>query len=137
MPLSDAEAERMIDASALAPLLDEQGPGARTALVDLLVRLAALADAVPEIASVRLNPVLVVPGSAAITDVRITLQPAIPDTRPRSAACRCGIGSVPVFATTGEPGHKNAGHRALVGSGAGVRHNWRTWAQEASADAPP
>ena len=72
----------MIDASALAPVLDEQGPTARPAVVDLLVRLAALAEAVPEIASVRLNPVLVVPGSAAITDVRITLQAAITDTRP-------------------------------------------------------
>jgi acyl-CoA synthetase (NDP forming)/RimJ/RimL family protein N-acetyltransferase len=82
LPLSDAEAERMIDASALAPVLDEQGPTARPAVVDLLVRLAALAEAVPEIASVRLNPVLVVPGSAAITDVRITLQPAVTDTRP-------------------------------------------------------
>jgi acyl-CoA synthetase (NDP forming) len=82
LPLSDAEAERMIDASALAPVLDEQGPTARPAVVDLLVRLAALAEAVPELASVRLNPVLVVPGSAAITDVRITLQPAVTDTRP-------------------------------------------------------
>ena len=60
----------------------ERGPAARAALVDLLVRLAALADAIPEIASVRLNPVLVVPGSAAITDVRLTLQPAVADTRP-------------------------------------------------------
>jgi len=82
LPLTDADAERLIDASAVAPLLDDLGPSAHAALVDLLVRLASLADAVPEIASVRLNPVLVVAGSAAITDVRIGLQPSTPDPRP-------------------------------------------------------
>ncbi|QXC62165.1 GNAT family N-acetyltransferase [Aquihabitans sp. G128] len=82
LPLTDADAERLIDASVVGPLLDEQGPRARAALADLLVRLAGLADAVPEIANVRLNPVLVVAGSAAITDVRIGLQPFTPDTRP-------------------------------------------------------
>lgn len=82
LPLTDADAERLIDASVVAPLLDEQGPQARRALADLLLRLAGLADAVPEIAWVRLNPVLVVAGSAAITDVRIGLQPVVADTRP-------------------------------------------------------
>ncbi|CAN5609845.1 bifunctional GNAT family N-acetyltransferase/acetate--CoA ligase family protein [soil metagenome] len=82
LPLTDADAQRLIDASVVAPLVDEQGPAARAALAELLVRLAGLADAVPEIAAVRLNPVLVVAGSAAITDVRIGLQPFTPDTRP-------------------------------------------------------
>ena len=49
---------------------------------DLLVRVAALADAIPEIVGVRLNPVLVFGGTAAITDVRISLAPYHPDTRP-------------------------------------------------------
>ncbi|MCU1497729.1 MAG: CoA-binding domain protein [Acidimicrobiales bacterium] len=82
LPLTDADADRLIDASVVAPLLDEQGPEARAAVANLLVRLAGLAEAVPEIAVVRLNPVLVVAGSAAITDVRIGLQPFTPDTRP-------------------------------------------------------
>ena len=82
LPLTDADAERLIDASVVAPLLDEQGPLARQALADLLQRLAGLAEAIPEIASVRLNPVLVVAGSAAITDIRIGLQPFVPDSRP-------------------------------------------------------
>lgn len=82
LPLTDADAVRLIDGSVLAPLLAEQGPEARDALVDLLVRLAALADAVPEIVEVRLNPVLVVPGSAAITDARISLAPVVTDGRP-------------------------------------------------------
>ena len=46
------------------------------------MRVAALADAVPEIALLRLNPVLVVPGTAAITDARILLRPHEPDHRP-------------------------------------------------------
>ena len=83
LPLTDADARRLIDASVLAPLVDEQGPSARAALVELLCRLGALADAVPEIVVVRLNPVLVAGGSAAITDARIALAPQVTDTRPR------------------------------------------------------
>ena len=82
LPLTDADAERLVDASVLGPLLDEDGDADRLVLVDLLERLAALADAVPEIAFVRLNPVLVAAGSAAITDARIALAPYVADTRP-------------------------------------------------------
>jgi acyl-CoA synthetase (NDP forming)/RimJ/RimL family protein N-acetyltransferase len=83
LPLTDADAARLIDGSVLASLVAEQGPAARAALVHLLCQLAALADAVPEIVAVRLNPVLVVDGSAAITDARIALAPYVVDPRPR------------------------------------------------------
>lgn len=82
-PVTDADAERLIDHGPLATLLAEHGAEARSALVDLLVRLAALADAVPEIVAVRLNPVLVVGGAAAITDARIALAPHVADPRPK------------------------------------------------------
>jgi acyl-CoA synthetase (NDP forming)/RimJ/RimL family protein N-acetyltransferase len=82
LPLTDADAGRLVDASLLAPLVAEQGPAARSALVDLLCRLASLADAIPEIVAVRLNPVLVVDGSAAITDARIAIAPHVADPRP-------------------------------------------------------
>ena len=83
LPLTDADAERLVDALGGRPAARRAGPARpAAALVDLLVRLAALADAVPEIVAVRLNPVLVVAGSAAITDARIGLQPFVPDTRP-------------------------------------------------------
>ncbi len=82
LPLTSADAERLIDASVLAPLVAVQDPAARSALVGLLCRLAALADAIPEIVAVRLNPVLVVGGSAAITDARIALAPFVADPRP-------------------------------------------------------
>jgi len=82
LPLTDADAGRLIDASAVGTLLAEHGDPARAALVELLQRLAALAGGIPEVVAVRLNPVLVVDGSAAITDARIALVPYVPDTRP-------------------------------------------------------
>lgn len=82
LPMTDADARRLIGASLLGPLVQEQGPEAEASLVDLLQRLAGLAEAIAEIAVVRLNPVLVIDGSAAITDVRIALQHQTPDPRP-------------------------------------------------------
>lgn len=81
-PVTDHDADLLIDASAVGPLLDDGEPGGREALRDLIVRLAALAEAVPEIVRVRMNPVLIADGTAAVTDVRITLAPDRPDTRP-------------------------------------------------------
>ena len=81
-PVTDRDADRLIDASPLAPLLDEDDGAARGAIRDVVHRLAALAEAIPEIAVVRLNPVMVVGDRAAITDVRIALAPDVPDTRP-------------------------------------------------------
>lgn len=82
LPLTDADAERLIEASVMGPMLAELGPGACHALVDLLTRLAALAEAVPEIVAVRLNPVLVAGSHAQITDARIALAHHVPDVRP-------------------------------------------------------
>ena len=56
--------------------------GTHRVLEDLLLRLGAIADAIPEIAQVRLNPVLVGPSGAAVTDARIRLEPWRPDPRP-------------------------------------------------------
>jgi len=81
-PVTDVDAHRLIDASDLAALLADAAPADRDALADLLHRLAGLADAVPEIVRIRLNPVMVVDGRAALTDARITLAPHRPDTRP-------------------------------------------------------
>jgi hypothetical protein len=48
------------------------------ALVELLLRVGVLVDAVPEIARVRLNPVLVSAGGAWALDSRIHVAPAAP-----------------------------------------------------------
>ncbi|MCU1453732.1 MAG: CoA-binding domain protein [Acidimicrobiales bacterium] len=82
LPLTDRDAERLVGGSRIGPLVDEVGPTARAAVAELLLRLGALADAVPEIAQVRLNPVLVTDQGAAITEVRIRLEPWEPDSRP-------------------------------------------------------
>lgn len=82
LPLTDADARRLVEASPIASFVAELGDGAVTALVDLLHRLAALAEAVPEINWMRLNPVVVLPDLAVITDARITLAPHQPDSRP-------------------------------------------------------
>ena len=83
LPLTDLDADRLITAATIGPAVDDLGAGARAALTDVLLRLSALAEAVPEIADVRLNPVLLSAGDGAgITDVRIDLAPVTPDTRP-------------------------------------------------------
>ncbi len=82
LPLTDVDAELLVEDAGLGPLLDDEGPGARRALVALLTRVAGLADSVPEVAAIRLNPVLVVEGNAAVTDARVALQPVAPDPRP-------------------------------------------------------
>jgi acyl-CoA synthetase (NDP forming) len=61
-PVTDADAAEMIDRLRMRPLLDgyRGAPRAdRAALVDLVQRVSALADAVPEIRELDLNPVKV------------------------------------------------------------------------------
>ena len=82
LPLTDADARRLVDSSRGRRARRRRGPGTHRALEDLLLRLGALADAMPEIAQVRLNPVLVGRAGAAVTDARIRLEPWRPDPRP-------------------------------------------------------
>ncbi|HEX8582691.1 MAG TPA: acetate--CoA ligase family protein, partial [Acidimicrobiales bacterium] len=69
-------------AAAPGPVPD----GARAGLADLLLRLAHLADAVPELAEVVCNPVIASADGAVVVDVRATVAPApavpaLPDVR--------------------------------------------------------
>jgi len=82
LPLTDCDADRLITEATVGSAVDALGVGARAALAAVLLRLSALAESVPEIAGVRLNPVLLSDGHAGITDVRIDLLPVTPDTRP-------------------------------------------------------
>lgn len=84
LPLTDADAERLVRDSVLAPHIHELDPtgAAEGMLVDLLTRVAALADAVPELSMVRLNPVMVTATGAAITEVRVEARPVPDDSRP-------------------------------------------------------
>ena len=84
-PLSRAATPReMLRALRTFPLLDGYRGAPRAdvaALEDVLVRVAALAAAHPEIAELDCNPVLVGPGGATVVDARVRIA-APPPPRP-------------------------------------------------------
>ena len=85
-PLTDADADRMIHDVHAAPLLlgHRGSPAVDTAaLADVLLRVSRLADDVPEIAELDLNPVIAGPDGAQAVDARIRIAPA----RPRIRSC--------------------------------------------------
>jgi len=89
-PLTRSEADEMIRGLATFPLLDgyRGRPKADVAaLRDLVLRLGALAEDVPELAEVDLNPVIVGSDGVAVVDARIRLEardPRPPEgSRPR------------------------------------------------------
>jgi len=80
-PLTDADAAAMIAAVRAAPLLTGQAggrPADTGALADLLLRVSRLADDLPEVAELDLNPVIARPDGAYPVDVRIRVAPAAP-----------------------------------------------------------
>jgi acetate---CoA ligase (ADP-forming) len=83
-PLSRPDAAEMLRALRTFPLLDGYRGEPRAdvaALEDVLVRVAALAAAHPEIAELDCNPVLVGTGGATVVDARVRVA-APPPTRP-------------------------------------------------------
>ncbi len=80
-PLTDTDAAQMISGIRAAPLLlGHRGSPAvdSAALADLLLRVSRLADDLPEIAELDLNPVIARPDGVHIVDVRIRIAPAAP-----------------------------------------------------------
>ncbi len=80
-PLTDVDAEEMIRSIRAAPLLyGHRGspPADLAALEDVLLRVSRLADEVPEIVELDLNPVLARADGACPVDARIRLVPAEP-----------------------------------------------------------
>ncbi len=76
VPITTVDAAEMIDDLAMQPLLGEmrgEPPVDRDALVELLVALSDVAQAVPGIASVDLNPLLVVDGRPVPVDALVEL----------------------------------------------------------------
>jgi len=91
LPLTDVDAEEMLGALRSARLLDGfrgAPPVDRAALLDLLHRAAQLADAVPEIAELDLNPVVVTPEGAVAVDAKIRLAPPVPEPDPYARRLR-------------------------------------------------
>ncbi len=82
-PLTDVDARDLISAPGAAPILDGVGGSApvdREALAELLLRVGLLADEVPELADLRLEPVVVAENGLAVLGARAVL------TRPSARA---------------------------------------------------
>ena len=80
-PLTDVDADRMIRDVHAAPLLfgHRGSPAVNTAaLADVLLRVSRLADEIPEIAELDLNPVIARPDGVQAVDARIRIAPAQP-----------------------------------------------------------
>ncbi len=80
-PLTDADADDLIHGVHAAPLLlGHRGtpPVDTAALADVLLRVSRLADDLPEVAELDLNPVVATPAGAQAVDARIRVSPARP-----------------------------------------------------------
>ena len=78
-PLTQADADDLISELRAAPLLlGRRGspPADTAALADLLLRVSRLADDLPEVAELDLNPVIAGPDGACAVDVRVRVVPA-------------------------------------------------------------
>jgi acyl-CoA synthetase (NDP forming)/RimJ/RimL family protein N-acetyltransferase len=78
-PLTDADADELIRSVRAAPLLlGHRGtpPADVGALADTLLRISRLADDLPEVAELDLNPVIARPDGVHAVDVRIRVSPA-------------------------------------------------------------
>jgi hypothetical protein len=75
LPLTDADALDLVERGPMAADLAAVGEAGRAELVEVLLRLSALAEAAPELAEIRLSPLIVSDHRAAITDVRMAVAP--------------------------------------------------------------
>jgi acyl-CoA synthetase (NDP forming) len=80
-PLTDTDATALIRSGRAAPLLlGHRGtpPADLTALQDIVLRVSRLADDLPQVAELDLNPVIARSDGAHVVDARIRLLPAQP-----------------------------------------------------------
>ncbi|GAB36266.1 acetate--CoA ligase family protein, partial [Gordonia otitidis] len=88
IPITALDADELIDEPRSAPLLygyRGESPVDRGALVDLLIRISTMADDIPEIREIVVDPVLCSPEGAAVLNARIRIGPVptMADTGPR------------------------------------------------------
>jgi len=83
-PLSDVDAEDLVAAPPAVALALAAGSHDAAGLRDVILRVGALADAVPELAEAELDPVCVGPGGAAIAGARIRLAAPAPRERQKT-----------------------------------------------------
>jgi acyl-CoA synthetase (NDP forming)/GNAT superfamily N-acetyltransferase len=77
-PLTDTDADQLIHSVRSAPLLRGRHAADLGALRDLLLRVARLADDLPEVTELDLSPVIARPDGAYVVDARIKVTPYQP-----------------------------------------------------------
>jgi acyl-CoA synthetase (NDP forming)/RimJ/RimL family protein N-acetyltransferase len=85
-PLTDADADELVLSGRVGRLVRgfrSAPPADSAALADLVNRLAHLAEAVPQIAELDLNPVLALPRGCLALDARARVRRVDPSSRPR------------------------------------------------------
>jgi acyl-CoA synthetase (NDP forming) len=78
LPLSDSEAAALLRSVRLSPLLFGLGgsqPVDEAALIDLLLRVSSLAEAVPELAELELKPLMATPRGVTVVGARVRVVP--------------------------------------------------------------
>jgi acyl-CoA synthetase (NDP forming) len=86
-PLTDRDAEELVGAGKAGRLVSGfrgAPPADKAALVDLLLRLSLLADDLPEVAELDLNPVLALPHGCLAVDARVRVAPPAQPHRAKS-----------------------------------------------------
>jgi len=81
LPLTDLDAARLIASLRCSPLLfgyRDRPRADAAALADVLLRVAALAEDVPQVAELQLNPVVVSPTGAMVCAARMRIAPPEP-----------------------------------------------------------
>ncbi len=91
VPLSDTDAEEMLVAFHAGAQLFERHDGpeaARAAVVDAIVRVGCLAEQLPDVAELDLNPLIVRTDGCVVVDARIRVAPAaVIDATLRALGC--------------------------------------------------
>jgi acyl-CoA synthetase (NDP forming) len=89
-PLTDADAERMLSGLVSFPLLEGYRGGSRVdmaALRGLLLQVSALAEDLPEVVELDLNPVVATPSGVVTVDARLRIEARDPQ-RPEGSLFR-------------------------------------------------
>jgi acyl-CoA synthetase (NDP forming) len=86
-PLTDADATELVTSGKAGRLVAGfrgAAPASESALTDLLHRLSALGEHVPEVAELDLNPVIASEDGCVAVDARVRVQPPQPVARTKS-----------------------------------------------------
>src|SRR3546814_10459839 len=92
LPCLAREVRRLVAGGRFAGFLE---PGARKVLEKVLLRVGALVEAVPEIAGLRLNPVIVGRDRAVVTDAAVSVREIEQEPLPPIRRLELGSRGVP------------------------------------------